>query len=139
MRELAVDVVDVVDDVDRAVPPTKPPFLVGWAALWSAIGLNVSQVFLLDGSDGLSEPALLPLAGGGFLVELWLFGRAVRCLSPVVATAAYGATPAVVTILSIAAFGEALTLPKFAGVGVVTAGIVLLATAAQHEDEDRPI
>jgi small multidrug resistance pump len=136
MRELVAEVAEVAD---RAASPAKPPFLVGWAALWSAIALNVSQVFLLDGSDGLREPALLPLAAGGFLVELWLFGRAVRCLSPVVATAAYGATPAVVTILSVAAFGEALTLPKVAGVGVVTAGIVLLATAAQHEEEDRRI
>jgi multidrug transporter EmrE-like cation transporter len=38
-----------------------------------------------------------------------------------------------VTLLSVTAFGEALTLPKLAGVGVVTVGIVLLATAAQHE------
>jgi multidrug transporter EmrE-like cation transporter len=131
MRELVADVADVVEVADRT--PAKPPFLVGWAALWSAIALNVTQVFLLDGSDGLREPALLPLAAGGFLVELWLFGRAVRCLSPVVATAAYGATPAAVTVLSVTAFGEALTLPKVAGVGVVTAGIVLLATAASQE------
>jgi multidrug transporter EmrE-like cation transporter len=100
-----------------------------WGALWSAIALNVSQVFLLDGSDGLGQPALLPLAACGFLVELWLFARAIRCLSPVVAYAAYGATPAVVTVLSVTAFGEALTVAKLAGVGVVTVGIVLLATA----------
>ena len=131
MREL---VAEGADRADRT--PTKPPFLVGWAALWSAIALNVSQVFLLDGSEGLREPALLPLAAGGFLVELWLFGRAMRCLSPVVATAAYGATPAAVTILSVTAFGEAITLPKVAGVGVVTAGIVLLATAARHEGHE---
>jgi multidrug transporter EmrE-like cation transporter len=135
MRELATDVAEVAEVPDAT--PAKPPFLVGWAALWSAIALNVTQVFLLDGSDGLREPALLPLAAGGFLVELWLFGRAVRCLSPVVATAAYGATPAAVTVLSVTAFGEALTLPKVTGVGVVTAGIVLLATAAQHEDRHR--
>jgi multidrug transporter EmrE-like cation transporter len=104
-------------------------FLVGWGALWAAIALNVSQVFLLDSSEGLRQPALLPLAAGGFLVELWLFGRAVRCLSPVVAFAAYGATPAVVTLLSVTAFGEALTLPKIAGVGLVTIGIILLAGA----------
>jgi multidrug transporter EmrE-like cation transporter len=113
--------------------PARPPLLVGWGALWAAIALNVSQVFLLDSSEGLSQPALLPLAAGGFLVELWLFARAVRCLSPVVATAAYGATPAIVTLLSVTAFGEALTLPKLAGVGVVTVGIVLLATAAGQE------
>lgn len=106
----------------------KAPFLVGWGALWSAIALNVGQVFLLDGSEGLRRPALLPLAAAGFLVELWLFGRAVRCLSPVVASAAYGTTPAVVTLLSVTVFGEALSLLKLAGVGVVTVGIVLLAS-----------
>jgi multidrug transporter EmrE-like cation transporter len=102
--------------------------VVGWGALWLAIALNVSQVFLLDGSDGLSEPTLLPLTAAGFLAELWLFGQAVRCLSPVIAYAAYGTTPAAVTILSVAFFGEALTLPKLVGVAVVTAGVVLLAT-----------
>ena len=116
--------------------PTRAPFLVGWAALWSAIVLNVSQVFLLDGADGLRQPALLPVAAAGFLVELWLFARAMRCLSPVVAYAAYGATPAAVTLLSVTAFGEALTVPKLAGVGVVTAGIVLLATAAQEDEQE---
>ena len=116
--------------------PAKPRFLVGWGALWSAIALNVSQVFLLDSSEGLRQPELLPLAAAGFAAELWLFGRAVRCLSPVVAFAAYGVTPAAVTLLSVTAFGEALTLPKVAGVGVVTAGIVLLATAGQPEEEE---
>jgi quaternary ammonium compound-resistance protein SugE len=111
-----------------AVTPDRTPFLVGWGALWAAIALNVSQVFLLDGSDGLSEPALLPVVAAGFLAELWLFGRAVRCLSPVIAYAAYGTTPAVVTVLSVALFGEAPTVAKLAGVGAVTAGVVLLAT-----------
>jgi multidrug transporter EmrE-like cation transporter len=105
-----------------------------WTALWAAIALNVSQVFLLDGSDGLRQPALLPIAAAGFLAELWLFARAMRCLTPVVAYAAYGATPAVVTLVSVAAFGEALTVPKLAGVAVVTIGIVLLATAAREDD-----
>lgn len=108
--------------------PTQVPFLVGWSALWAAIALNVSQVFVLDGSEGLRQPALLPLAAAGFPAELWLFGRAVRCLSPVIAYAAYGTTPAAVTILSVTFFGEALTLPKLVGVGVVTAGVILLAT-----------
>jgi multidrug transporter EmrE-like cation transporter len=108
--------------------PVLAPVLVGWGALWSAITLNVSQVFLLDSSEGLSEPALLPVAAAAFLAELWLFGRAVHCLSPVIAYAAYGATPAVVTILSVSFFGEALTLAKLAGVGAITAGVVLLAT-----------
>jgi multidrug transporter EmrE-like cation transporter len=115
---------------DRELDPgeVRPPLLVGWVALWLAIALNVSQVFLLDGSDGLSEPTLLPLTAVGFLAELWLFGQAVRCLSPVIAYAAYGTTPAAVIVLSVAFFGEALTLPKLAGVGAVTAGVVLLAT-----------
>jgi small multidrug resistance pump len=108
--------------------PTSAPALVGWGALWFAITLDIGQVFLLDSTDGLREPALLPLAAGGFLAELWLFGRAVRCLSPVVAYAAYGTTPAIVTIVSVTFFGESLTLPKLAGVGVVTAGVILLAT-----------
>jgi small multidrug resistance pump len=130
MREL------VADCGPTAARPLRPPFLVGWGALWSAIALDVSQVFVLDGSDGLRQPALLPLAAAGFLAELWLFARAMRCLSPVVAFAAYGATPAVVTLLSVTAFGEALTVPKLAGVAVVTVGIVLLATAAQHDKEE---
>jgi multidrug transporter EmrE-like cation transporter len=130
MREL------VADCLPTAARPDRPPFLVGWGALWSAIALNVSQVFLLDSSDGLRQPALLPLAVAGFLVELWLFARAVRCLSPVVAFAAYGATPAVVTLLSVTAFGEAFTVAKLAGVGVITVGIVLLATAAQQDERD---
>lgn len=115
---------------DRELDPAKarPPFLVGWGALWLAIALNVSQVFLLDGSDGLSDRTLLPIAAVGFLAELWLFGQAVRCLSPVIAYAAYGTTPATVAILSVALFGEALTLVKLAGVGAVTAGVVLLTT-----------
>jgi multidrug transporter EmrE-like cation transporter len=117
MRELAAD-----------AGTRRATFLVGWGALWSAIALNVSQVFLLDGSEGLSRPALLPLAAAGFLAELWLFARAMRCLSAVVAFAAYGTTPAVVTVLSVAAFGEAVTVPKLAGVGVITIGIILLAT-----------
>jgi multidrug transporter EmrE-like cation transporter len=107
---------------------TRTPFLVGWGALWMAITLNVSQVFLLDTSEGLSKPALLPLAAAGFLAELVLFTRAVRCLSPVIAYAAYGTTPAVVTILSVTFFNESLTLPKLAGVAVITAGVILLAT-----------
>jgi multidrug transporter EmrE-like cation transporter len=112
--------------VDR--DPMTTPLLAGWGALWSAIALNVGQVFLLDSTDGLREPALLPIATVGFLAELWLFGRAVRCLSPVIAYAAYGTTPAAVTVLSVAFFGEAPTLPKLAGVAAVTAGVVLLAT-----------
>jgi multidrug transporter EmrE-like cation transporter len=122
--------VELLTHTDPELDPevARPPPLVGWGALWSAIALNVSQVFVLDNSDGLREPALLPLAAVGFLVELWLFGRAVRCLSPVIAYAAYGTTPAVVTIISAAFFGEALTSPKLAGVGAVTAGVVLLAT-----------
>jgi len=108
--------------------PVRPPLVAGWVALWLAIVLNVSQVFLLDGSNGMTEPALLPLVTAGFLAELWLFGQAVRCLSPVVAYAAYGTTPAVVTVLSVTFFGEALTLPKLAGVAAVTAGVVVLAT-----------
>ena len=105
-----------------------PPILVGWGALWSAIALNVSQVFLLDGSEGLRRPTLLPLVAAGFLAELWLFGRAVRCLSPVTAYAAYGTTPAAVAVLSVAFFDEALTFPKLTGIAAVTAGVVLLAT-----------
>jgi multidrug transporter EmrE-like cation transporter len=120
---------ELVADHPNGARPDQAPFLVGWAALWSAIALNVSQVFLLDGSDGLRQPELLPLAAGGFLAELWLFARAMRCLSPVVAYAAYGATPAAVTVLSVTLFGEALTVPKVAGVGAVTLGIVVLATA----------
>jgi small multidrug resistance pump len=115
----------------RRVPDphrTTTPVLSGWGALWSAIALNVSQVFLLDSTEGLREPALLPVAAAGFLAELWLFGRAVRCLSPVIAYAVYGTTPAVVTILSIAFFGEPLTLPNLAGVAIITAGVILLAT-----------
>lgn len=112
-----------------AVTPDRTPFLVGWGALWAAIALNVSQVFVLDGSEGLRQPMLLPLAGVGFLAELALFARAVRCLSPLVAYAAYGSTPAVVTALSVTFFGEALTTPKVLGVGLVTAGIILLTTA----------
>lgn len=108
--------------------PTRAPFLVGWGALWLAIALNVSQVFLLDSSEGLRQPALLPIAAGGFLVELVLFARAMRCLSPVIAYAAYGTTPAVVTILSVTFFSESFTLAKLAGVGVITAGVILLAT-----------
>jgi multidrug transporter EmrE-like cation transporter len=108
--------------------PATTSILVGWGALWAAIALNVSQVFLLDSSQGLSEPAVLPLAAAGFLAELWLFGRAVRCLSPVIAYAAYGTTPAVVTILSVTFFGEALTLVKLTGVVAITAGVILLAT-----------
>jgi multidrug transporter EmrE-like cation transporter len=108
--------------------PTTDPPLVGWGALWSAIALNVCQVFLLDGSEGLRRPALLPLVAVGFLAELWLFGRAVRCLSPVIAYAAYGTTPAAVTVLSVALFDEALTFPKVVGVAAITVGVVLLAT-----------
>jgi small multidrug resistance pump len=125
---------DLIADKDTQLDPAevpaavRPALLVGWGALWSAIALNVTQVFLLDSSDGLSEPALLPIVAAGFLAELWLFGQAVRCLSPVVAYAAYGTTPAVVTILSIAVFGEALTVSKLAGVAAVTAGVYLLAT-----------
>jgi multidrug transporter EmrE-like cation transporter len=115
---------ELVADRDRATTP----MLGGWGALWSAIALNVSQVFLLDSTEGLREPALIPVAAAGFLAELWLFGRALRCLSPVIAYAVYGTTPAVVTILSIAFFGEPLTLPKLVGVVVVTAGVILLAT-----------
>lgn len=133
MAELVTDVEPVdhlerVDHVEHVDGGPTTPFLAGWGALWSAIALNVGQVFLLDGSDGLSEPALLPVVVVGFLAELWLFGRAVRCLSPVIAYAAYGTTPAVVTVLSVALVGEALTLAKLAGVGAVTAGVVLLAT-----------
>jgi small multidrug resistance pump len=121
---------DLLAHPDSQLDPreVRPPLLVGWGALWLAIALNVSQVFLLDGSKGLSEPTLLPLAAVGFLAELWLFGQAVRCLSPVIAYAAYGTTPAAVTVLSVAFFGEALTLPKLAGVVAVTAGVVVLAT-----------
>lgn len=115
-------------DLDLEPDVVQPPLLVGWGALWLAIALNVTQVFLLDSSEGLSEPSLLPVTAAAFLAELWLFGRAVRCLSPVIAYAAYGATPALVTILSISFFGEAPTLAKLAGVGVITAGVVLLAT-----------
>lgn len=121
--------VDPQDPEDPRDPQeVRPPLLMGWGALWLAIALNVSQVFVLDGSDGLSEPALLPIAVVGFLAELWLFGQAVRCLSPVIAYAAYGTTPAAVTVLSIAVFGEALTVSKVAGVAAVTAGVFLLAT-----------
>jgi small multidrug resistance pump len=109
------------DDQDEVRSP-------GWGALWLAIVLNVGQVFLLDSSEGLRQPTLLPIAAAGFLAELWLFGQAVRCLSPVIAYAAYGTTPAAVTLLSIAVFGEALTVPKLAGVAAVTAGVLLLAT-----------
>lgn len=108
--------------------PAEATLLAGWAALWLAIALNVSQVFLLDGSEGLREPALLPVTVGGFLGELVLFAQALRCLSPVVAYSAYGTTPAIVTVLSVTFFGEAITLPKLVGVGVVTAGVILLAT-----------
>lgn len=102
---------------------------MGWGAVWSAVALNVVQVFLLDGTQGLRRPALLPLAAVGFVAELALFGRAIRCLSPVLAYAAYGATPAVVTVVSVGLFGEPPTVPKLAGVALVTTGIVLLATA----------
>jgi small multidrug resistance pump len=149
-------VAELVTHAGRDVDPdaAQPPVLVGWGALWLAIALNVTQVFLLDGTQGLAEPALLPIAAVGFLAELWLFGRAVRCLSPVIAYAAYGTTPAVVTILSVTFFGEALTLPKLAGVAVVTAGVVMLATdgspappradcgddlAARPTQADRPV
>lgn len=115
-------------DVQLDPGEVRPPLLAGWGALWLAIALNVTQVFLLDGSNGLSEPTLLPLVAVGFLAELWLFGRAVRCLSPVIAYAAYGITPAAVTVLSVAFFGEAVTVSKLAGVGAVTAGVILLAT-----------
>jgi multidrug transporter EmrE-like cation transporter len=108
--------------------PAEDTVLVGWGALWLAIALNVSQVFLLDISEGLRDPLLLPVAAGGFIGELVLFARALRCLSPVIAYTAYGTTPAIVTILSVTLFGEALTLPKLAGVGAVTAGVILLAT-----------
>lgn len=128
----------VVLQVERAMgelvadrSSTETPVLVGWGALWLAIATNVSQVFLLDSSHGFRDPALLPLAAGSFLAELWLFGRAVRCLSPVVAYAVYGTTPAFVTILSVTFFSEALTPAKAAGVAIVTAGIILLATAGR--------
>ena len=118
---------------EQRPPPTTTPagagVRMGWAALWAAIALNVTQVFLLDATDGLRHPALLPVAAAGFLAELALFARAVRSLSPVVAYGAYGATPAIVTVLAVAFFGEALTVPVVAGVTAVTAGVVLLATA----------
>jgi multidrug transporter EmrE-like cation transporter len=108
--------------------PAEGTVLRGWGALWLAIALNVSQVFLLDSSEGLDEPALLPVAVVGFLGELVLFAWALRCLSSLIAYTAYGTTPAIVTVLSVTFFGEALTFPKFAGVVAITAGVVLLAT-----------
>ena len=108
--------------------PGRATFLTGWGALWLAIALNVSQVFLLDDSEGLRRPALLPLVAVGFLAELALFARAVRCLAPVIAYAAYGATPAIVTVLSVAFAGEAATVAKVAAIAAITGGIALLAT-----------
>lgn len=113
---------------DRDADRDAPAFLVGWAALWLAIALNVSQVFLLDGSEGLRRPALLPVAAAGFLAELVLFARAMRCLAPVIAYAAYGATPAIVTALSVAFAGESVTVAKVAAIAAITGGIALLAT-----------
>jgi small multidrug resistance pump len=113
---------------DRQHDRARPTVLTGWGALWLAIALNVSQVFLLVDSEGLRRPALLPLAAAGFLAELVLFARAVRCLAPVIAYAAYGATPAIVTALSVAFTGEAVTVAKVAAIAAITGGIALLAT-----------
>jgi multidrug transporter EmrE-like cation transporter len=100
--------------------------VLSWVALYSAMLLDVVQVFALDLSDGFTDPALGAVAIAAFATEVSLFSIALRRIESAVAYGFYGLGTAVVAAISIGWLGEPLTPLKGIALVAVIAGAVLL-------------
>jgi multidrug transporter EmrE-like cation transporter len=109
------------------VPTGRRPPAAAWAALASAITIDIAGVFLLAAADGFRHPVLVIAAIVAFAVELWAFARALRSVETSVAYALYGVGTAAVAGISITALGETATPLKGAALAMVVAGAVLLS------------
>ncbi|HWM56371.1 MAG TPA: SMR family transporter [Pseudonocardia sp.] len=102
--------------------------LLSWVALYTAMLLDVAQVFALDFSDGFRNPVLGALAIAAFGVEVTLFSLALRHIDSAIAYGLYGLGTAGVAAISIGWLGEALTVTKGIALTAVILGAVLLNT-----------
>jgi quaternary ammonium compound-resistance protein SugE len=114
---------------------------VSWVALYTAMLLDMAQVFALDYSDGFTHPAFAALAIAAFTVEVGLFSVALRRINSAVAYGLYGLGTAGVAVISIGWLGEPLTTTKAIALVAVIAGAVLLnldgtkPPAVSHTDD----
>lgn len=100
--------------------------VLSWVALYTAMVLDVAQVFALDFSDGFRTPVLGVLAIVAFGIEVTLFSVALRRIESSIAYGLYGLGTAAVAVISIGWLGETLTITKGVALAAVITGAVLL-------------
>lgn len=107
---------------------------MGYLLLGLAIAAEVVATLSLKASEGFTKLPYLGLIVAGYVAAFVLLSMALTRGVPL--GIAYGVWAAIgvalVALLSIPLFGEALTAVQFAGLGLVIAGVVALEAGGAH-------
>ncbi|WP_293785300.1 multidrug efflux SMR transporter [uncultured Aeromicrobium sp.] len=103
-----------------------------WLLLAGAIAAEVAATMALRAS--IDRTAWIALVVAGYLAAFTLLALALRENLPIgVAYGIWGAAGVALTaVLGAAIFGETLSPPAVAGLGLIIAGVVLVETGSRH-------
>ena len=106
------------------------PQAAAWAFLAAAILAEVGATSALKLSDAATRYGWVAASALGYALSFWFLSQAFRHVPLSVAYAVWAAAGiALVTLLSVVAFGERIGPQAAIGLGLIVAGIALLRTA----------
>ncbi|MEU5162179.1 multidrug efflux SMR transporter [Streptomyces sp. NPDC020875] len=106
---------------------------MGYGLLAGAIAFEVAATTAMKYSEGFTRlwPSLMTVAG--YLIAFTLLAQTLKTLSVGTAYAIWaGVGTAAVAAIGMVFLGESASAAKFAGIGLVIAGVVVLNTGGAH-------
>ena len=104
------------------MPPLPP-----WALLALAIASEVVATSALKASEGFTRLGYGAVVVVGYGLAFWLMAQTLKHLEVGTVYAIWsGAGTAAIAVIGVVAFGEALTLPRALGIGLIVAGVIVL-------------
>lgn len=104
------------------MPPLPP-----WALLALAIASEVVATSALKASEGFTRLGYGAVVVVGYGLAFWLMAQTLKHLAVGTVYAIWsGAGTAAIAVIGVVAFGEALTLPRALGIGLIVAGVIVL-------------
>lgn len=101
--------------------------------LFGAIAAEVIATTSMKFSEGFSKLWPSVLTAVGYVISFYLLAQALKSMSIGSAYAIWsGVGTAVVAVIGLIAFGEALTAAKVAGIALIIAGVVVLNLGGAH-------
>jgi small multidrug resistance pump len=104
--------------------------LIGWTYLAAAIATEVTATSLLPSTHQFTRPWPVAAVVVGYAASFYLLSRALKFVPLSVTYAVWSAIgTAAIALISVAAFGEKMSLVKVAGLALVVGGVVVLNLA----------